>query len=167
MGKSASPRLRKSGVFIEQDAWMRATLIIAHADERYFQLQPRCLLCAANARGRHTTFGVPFHGDIDLIHSEHAGTGGKPLGREVGREPLAVLFPMSRVGERCIATRQLAVWAKLHNASAFTNRRSKPDRIFALSDHECAMAFIFGGQIGQPPGLLPSGSTESSHFAVS
>ena len=113
----------------------KQALIIAHAYERNIQLQARRLLCEARAGGGHIAIGTPRNGYIDLIHPEHAGrTGRKSLGEQGSFKALAFLLPTSRVRERRIAPTQPAIRAKLHDPSAFTDRRSEPDRIFALSN---------------------------------
>src|SRR5947208_1643591 len=74
-------------------------------------------------------------GYIDCIHSKHAGrTGAIRLADRVALNRSPVLFPMPGVSERCVAPAQLSIGAKLHHASAFADRRSKPDGIFAASD---------------------------------
>jgi hypothetical protein len=76
------------------------------------------------------------HDDIDFIHSKHTGRAGRhSLGRYGGLEPLAILLPISGVRKRRITPAKLAIGAKLNYPGAVADRRSKPNGIFALSDH--------------------------------
>jgi hypothetical protein len=85
---------------------------------------------------------VTGHDDIDFIHSKHAGRAGRhSLGRYGGLEPLTILLPISDLRKRRIAPAKLAIGAKLNDPSAVADRRFKPNRIFALSNHLNAAIF--------------------------